>query len=90
MPNVPYYLDNRHQIPPATSDQAESRWRNFSKYKTRLSERLSEEQYGLCAYSEIRPDEEELGTHLEHVKPKEQFPGETFNYCNIVLCALKY
>ncbi len=88
MPNVPYYLDNCHQIPPATSDQAESRWRSFSKYKRRLSERLSEEQYGLCAYSEIRPDEEEVGTHLEHVKPKMQFPRETFNYYNIVLCAL--
>jgi len=89
MPNIPHYLERAHQTPPATPKQAESRWRSFSsEYKRQLSGRLCNEQYGLCAYSEIRPDEEGLGTHLEHVKPKGQFPDETFNYHNIVLCAL--
>ncbi|HHC24572.1 MAG TPA: TIGR02646 family protein [Desulfobacterales bacterium] len=83
--NIPYYLNN--QRPPENAKKAESSWSRF-KHKRRLSERLNVEQYELCAYSELRPDEEGRGTHIEHVKPKGLYPEETFNYYNIVLSAL--
>ncbi len=85
--DIPHFLDKSHQRPPITTEDAESRWGSF-KHKKWVSDRLDAEQYGLCAYSEIQPDEEGLGTHLEHVRPKGLYPAGTFNYYNIVLCAL--
>jgi len=85
--NISHFLEKSHQRPPATAGDAESRWSSF-EHKQWVSERLNAEQYGLCAYSEIRPDEEGLGTHLEHVRPKSICPSKTFDYYNIVLCAL--
>lgn len=85
--DIPHFLEQSNQRPPENAAEAESRWSRF-KYKKSLSERFNVEQYGLCAYSELRPDEEEKGTHIEHVKPKRLYPEETFNYYNIVLSAL--
>lgn len=85
--NIPHFLEQSNRNPPTTAQDAESRWSSF-KHKPWVSERLDAEQYGLCAYSEIRPDEEGLGIHLEHVRPKSIYPSETFDYHNIVLCAL--
>lgn len=82
-----YQLNRSHQKPPATSEHATSRWRSFG-YKAEVTEQLLAEQYGLCAYSEIRPDQLGLGTHIEHVEPKSANPSRTFDYGNLVLSAL--
>lgn len=82
-----YQLNRSHQNPPATSEQATSRWSSFG-YKSEVTQNLIQELYGLCAYSEIRPDQLGLGTHIEHVEPKSVNPSRTFDYGNLVLSAL--
>ena len=75
---------------PTTKDEATRRWSNYSRHRNYnlLFDVLFEEQFGLCAYSELRPDEHELSFHVEHVKPKSKFPALTFDYRNLVLSAL--
>ncbi|HGS4620255.1 TPA: retron system putative HNH endonuclease [Vibrio cholerae] len=82
-----YHLNCSHQNPPLTADQASSRWSSFG-YKSELTECLLAEQYGLCCYSEIRPELLGLGTHIEHIEPKSINPARTFDYANLVLSAL--
>jgi len=82
-----YHLTQAHRSPPETAASAKSRWKSF-QYKQEISDRLRDEQYGLCAYSEIRPDQVDLNTHIEHIQPKSRFPLRTFDYQNLVLCAL--
>ena len=83
-----HYLNHANKNLPTTADEAISRWKSFRRHKTHLMEELKEEQYGLCAYSEIRPDEAGLSTHIEHVEPKGDNPLRTFDYQNLVLSAL--
>lgn len=83
----PQVLARACRHPPPDAAAAQSRWHSF-KHKARLSEVLSNEQYGLCAYSELRPDQEGIGTHIEHVVPKSLEPARTFDYHNLVLSAL--
>ena len=85
--NGGYQLNRSHENPPTTSLQANSRWSSFG-YKVDVTNHLLTEQYGLCAYSEVRPDQLSLGTHIEHVEPKSANPTRTFDYSNLVLCAL--
>ncbi len=85
--NGGYHLTQSHATPPTTSDQATSRWGGFG-YKTQVTGFLVYEQYGLCAYSEIRPDRASIATHIEHVEPKSKNPARTFDYTNLVLSAL--
>lgn len=82
-----YQLNRSHETPPTTSDQATSRWSSFG-YKAEVTQHLLAEQYGLCAYSEVRPDQLGLDTHIEHVEPKSLNPLRTFDYSNLVLSAL--
>lgn len=82
-----YALQKAHSQPPTTCHAAETRWHRFG-YKAALPYRLLDEQYGLCAYSELRAEQEGLGFHIEHVRPKCQFPGDTFLYGNLVASAL--
>ena len=82
-----YYLDQAHQNPPSTADQAISRWNSF-RYKDILISNLLEEQYGLCCYSELRSDLEGLGYHVEHILLKSIFPEKTFDYSNMAASAL--
>jgi uncharacterized protein (TIGR02646 family) len=70
-----------------TSDAATSRWSGFG-YKTQVLDYLLEEQYGLCCYSELRPDRAGLGFHIEHVENKRQHPQRTFDYGNLAAAAL--
>lgn len=76
--------------PPTTKEEATQRWSRFSRHKDYdlLFNVLLDEQFGLCAYTEIRPEEHNLGFHIEHVKPKSKFPALTFAYNNLVLSAL--
>ena len=88
-----YSLSRANEKPPQTAEQATSRWDSFNKKKD-LQNLLLEEQFYLCAYSEIRPDLKllpdlkQMGAHIEHIEPKSQHPGRTFDYQNLVACAL--
>ena len=82
-----YYLDQAQANPPQTGGQAISRWSHFW-HKDTVTQCLWDEQYGLCAYTELRPDEAGFGTHIEHVQPKSRYPQRTFDFSNLVLCAL--
>ncbi len=82
-----YQLEKSHAKPPTTSEQAESRWSSF-KGKEAVTKYLLTAQYHLCAYTEVRPDLLNLGTHIEHVEPKSANPARTFDYSNLVLNAL--
>lgn len=83
-----YPLTRAHQQPPLDADAAQRRWRIFKKHKEHLTEVLRDEQYGLCAYSELRPDHVGIGMHIEHIVPKRVEPLRTFDYHNLVLSAL--
>jgi uncharacterized protein (TIGR02646 family) len=80
-----YYLNQAHKNPPISANQARSRWKSYRRHKEVLSCDLHGEQYGLCAYSEIRPDLEGFNTHIEHIQPKSRYPERTFDYFNLVL-----
>lgn len=83
----PYQLNNSNSNPPISAEAADSRWSGF-KYKQQVLAYLLEEQYGLCCYSEIRPDQIGLGFHIEHVENKSQNPQRTFDYHNLAASAL--
>ncbi len=82
-----YQLENAHANPPATAEQATTRWKSFNG-KEAVTGYLLSAQYHLCAYSEVRADLLNLGTHIEHVEPKSANPARTFDYSNLVLNAL--
>lgn len=81
-------LNAEHANPPQTGDDAAHRWQRFRRGKARLLNHLLDEQYQLCCYSEIRPDLLGLGSHIEHVQPKSQYPRRTFDYQNLAASAL--
>lgn len=82
-----YPLEKANNTPPQTDQEARSRWGSFGD-KSALSDLLANEQYGLCAYSEINTEHYDLGSHIEHVKPKSRYPEKTFDYQNLILSAL--
>lgn len=83
-----FHLSQSHRDPPTTPEQATSRWGSFA-HKSPVMDRLLEEQYHLCCYSEFRPDQEGLGYHIEHVENKSQNPARTFDYTNLAASALR-
>ena len=82
-----FHLQQAHGNTPKTQEQATSRWSSFG-YKGEVMERLLDEQYHLCCYSEFRPDQEGLGYHIEHIENKSQNPARTFDYANLGASAL--
>lgn len=82
-----YHLGKANEHPPTTPAKATSRWQSFG-YKSTVSKYLQNDQYGLCAYSEIRPDIQGIGVHIEHIEPKSLTPIRTFDFHNLVLSAL--
>jgi uncharacterized protein (TIGR02646 family) len=82
-----FQLNQSHASPPATPAQATSRWSSFG-HQAAVLETLSDEQYQLCCYSELRPDLAGLGYHIEHVENKRQNPARTFDYANLAASAL--
>lgn len=82
-----FYLDNAHSNPPLTGDQARSRWQSFG-YKADVLNKLLNDQFGLCCYSELRADHEGLGYHIEHIQPKSLYPARTFDFANLAASAL--
>jgi len=85
---IPPLLIQAHANPPTTPDTASSRWKSFRRNKKPVLDALLIEQYGLCCYSEIRPDRLGLGFHIEHVENKSQHPQRTFDYSNLAASAL--
>ena len=84
----PVALSQAHQTPPTTSDEATRRWRGFAPHKQAVIDRLREDQYMLCCYSELRADLYELGYHIEHIENKSQYPQRTFDWPNLAASAL--
>jgi uncharacterized protein (TIGR02646 family) len=85
--NGHYQLNQRNAAPPAISDEATAAWGNF-RHKARTRDLCFAEQFGLCAYSEIRLDDNDLGMHLDHVEPKSVNPSRTFDHGNLLLSAI--
>lgn len=77
---------------PTSSEEAARRWNRFNK--DTLRRQLLNEQYGLCAYSELnikafrREHHSPMEGHIEHVEPKSIHPSRTFDYNNLVISAL--
>lgn len=46
------------------------------------------EQFGLCAYSEVKLDAADLGMHLDHVQPRSTARHLTFDHANLLLSAI--
>ena len=80
-------LLNKNMNPPLDSGTAKRRWNRFNGKEKVRSDLLSD-QFGLCAYTELRLDACGYDVHIEHVVPKSLFPKRTFDYTNLVLCAL--
>ncbi|MBY0453744.1 MAG: TIGR02646 family protein [Burkholderiaceae bacterium] len=80
----PRAVQKAHANPPATTDQASSRWNKFSYKQELLHQHLLPEQYGLCGYSELDAANTMLGFHIEHVENKSQNPARTFDYNNLI------
>lgn len=82
-----YHLDRAHSNPPQNEQQAISRWKSFQP-KVDVKNSLLADQYGLCCYSELRADLDELDYHIEHILLKSLFPDKTFDYTNMAASAL--
>lgn len=84
----PVALSQAHQTPPTTADESTRRWHGFARHKQTVINRLLDDQYMLCCYSELRADLYELGYHIEHIENKSQYPQRTFDWPNLAACAL--
>lgn len=82
-----HFLNQKHLVPPTTAASATSAWDNF-KHKPATSAVCSDEQFSLCAFSEINLTAAGLGQHLDHIEPKSRNPARTFDHGNLVLCAI--
>jgi len=80
-------LNSRNENPPLTPTAASRRWKSF-RGKAEVIAQLEADQFGLCSYSEIRPDIFGLGVHIEHIEPRNKNPSRTFDYSNLALNAL--
>jgi len=63
---------------PLTAREAANRWRRYDKAETRSS--LLDEQWWLCAYTELALEGFRDGCHIEHIEPKSINPARTFDY----------
>jgi len=64
-------------------------WQSF-KDKAAVRKKLYPRQNGLCVYCEINielhnKNKNGIGSHIEHILPKEKHPALTFEYSNLVL-----
>ena len=84
---APARLCARHANPPSTSKEAKAAWDNFH-HKGGITDFLLAEQYGLCAYTEVRPEDHGLGSHIDHLQPRALYPTRTFDYLNLVVSIL--
>ncbi len=61
-------------------------WNDFSgtKEHNNLREYLISEQNQMCCYCEVNIENDGSSSHIEHLKDKNNFPKETFNYNNLL------
>lgn len=87
---IPILEREGQKQPPSLSKEAEKRWNRFRRiHGTDIISYLLDEQWWLCAYTELALDKFEHGFHIEHIEPKRNNPARTFDYHNIVISALK-
>ncbi|PWQ97261.1 retron system putative HNH endonuclease [Leucothrix arctica] len=79
-------LQRRRHNPPQTDTDAKKAWRRFNKQAIRKT--CYKQQFGLCAYTELSLDDEQLGCHLEHIAPRSRYPERTFESTNIILASM--
>ncbi len=88
--DIPGLLQSCKARQPAPENPAVA-WQKFSRRKAnrkQLKEALHARQSGLCAYCEIALEHAEshnIGSHVDHVLPKDKHPALTFEYANLVL-----
>lgn len=80
----------QQKSPPATRRDAENRWKRFrgTRGKNQVRSSLLDEQWWLCAYTEIALASFAHGCHIEHIEPKGINPARTFDYHNMVVSTL--
>lgn len=76
-------LKGRRHNPPQDTSTAKKAWRRSNKQDIRKA--CFKQQHGLCAYTELSLDGNELGHHLEHIAPRSDYPERTFLPDNIIL-----
>lgn len=85
-----YHLNQRYQLHQQqlkNGTAANNPWDNFH-LEDGTRKKCWIEQFGLCAYSEIKLDDGALGAHLDHVEPKSKNPARTFDHTNLLLSAI--
>lgn len=87
-----FQLNHRHalyldQIANGVAVSAQIAWDNFNN-KEGTRNACWHEQLGLCAYSEIVLDNDNLGMHIDHVEPKSINQSRTFEHANLLLSAI--
>lgn len=87
-----YRLCQRHdkyqkELQAGTASSSTNAWSNF-RATADTRDTCLREQFGLCAYSEIKLDDNNLGMHLDHVEPKSLNPARTFDHQNLLLSAI--
>lgn len=70
----------------ATGTARTTAWQRFNGV-ARVSRVCRDEQFGLCAWSEVRLDSFGQGSHVDHVRPKSKYPAATFEHANLVVSA---
>lgn len=88
--DIPHLLQSckiRQPIP----DDPTAAWKRFTKRtasRNQLKTALHARQQGLCAYCEItleNTEDQNIGSHVDHILPKENHQALTFDYDNLVL-----
>jgi len=76
----PNYFDNWKRRNPSAN------WSNFSGTNEhhKLRDDLISEQNQMCCYCEIMIENNGQSSHIEHLKDRNNFPQETFNYNNLL------
>lgn len=84
-PDAPIELEKRQKKP---VDNPTKSWENLSSVtKKKIKQYLLPTQSYLCAYceTELAQGENELGYHIEHIKPKSKYPDFTFQFNNLII-----
>jgi uncharacterized protein (TIGR02646 family) len=87
IPRLLQSCKTRQPIP----DNPTKAWQQFTKRsasRKQLKTALYGRQNGLCVYCEITLENEgnlNIGSHVDHILPKEKYPALTFDYDNLVL-----
>lgn len=77
------FIEKQEESPPIFQSLTKKPFRDWStEQKTQAKQSLMEEQHFICCYCEMRISLKE--SHVEHFKPKSQYPEEDRNYYNLL------